>query len=543
MSPNAPTLDTPTLAWTGERMVPHLADAATELFHWQRYLYFRPWYEEKNVIDAASGEGYGTAYAASFAKKATGIDIGADAVAHARRKYNEAKFELKDVCAADYSSADLVVSFETIEHLPDPSQFLKALSACQGQIVISTPNRNTHSPGNKLGDKPFNQFHTIEWTPGEFAELIRSEFPDRQVRFLSQEARWPGLIREGLDENAMYTIAVIGEGELPKWPRLGIAMPTRNASLAQEAILSFTKYYPGEIEFAVVANGCDKTNLDRLRQLGNELPYIVHLIEESENIGYGRGANKGLDFLWQEGWFDYFSVTNDDVYPSVDCLPQMVAAFDELIKAGQKPGLVGPVTNEISGNQRIDIGSYANVAEMQERARIWHLSHHSGATAAQQVRGLFFLVHPDCFSAVGGFDPRFGIGNFEDDDYNVRCIQAGFSLWIIDGAFLHHAGSSTFKELKIDYTKNIERNLGLILEKWRSPSFEDLWNLPVREENIYISLTAKPVESGIVVNINGEPVDLIHQASDMEFVAYVYGKLNSQPRETRLKLLEALTAA
>jgi hypothetical protein len=32
------------LPWTGERMIPHEADPATELFHWQRYLFFRPWY-------------------------------------------------------------------------------------------------------------------------------------------------------------------------------------------------------------------------------------------------------------------------------------------------------------------------------------------------------------------------------------------------------------------------------------------------------------------------------------------------------------------
>ena len=37
-------------------MIPHEADPATVLFHWQRYLYFRPWYVGKKVIDAASGE-------------------------------------------------------------------------------------------------------------------------------------------------------------------------------------------------------------------------------------------------------------------------------------------------------------------------------------------------------------------------------------------------------------------------------------------------------------------------------------------------------
>lgn len=543
MSAIALTPESPTLAWTGERMIPNLADPATELFHWQRYLYFRPWYTDKRVVDAASGEGYGTAYAATFAAEATGIDIGADAVAHARKKYDYAKFQLKDVCEADYSNADLVTSFETIEHLPDPSQFLKALGACQGSIVISTPNRNTHSPGNKLGDKPFNQFHTIEWTPSEFAELIRTEFPDRQVRFLSQEGRWPGLIREGLDEDAMYTIAVIGDEELPSWPRVGIAIPTRSAALTQDAILGMTKFYPGEIEFAVVANGCDDENLNKLRQLQSELPYVVHLIEEPENIGYGRGANRGLELLWQEGWFDFFGVSNDDVIPSVDFLPQMVSAFTELEKLGHKPGAMGPVTNEISGGQRVDIGSYRNLAEMQDRARLWSKEHHSGATQTVQIRGLFLLIHPDCLSEVGGFDPRFGIGNFEDDDYNLRCAQAGYSLWTVDGAFLHHMGSSTFKELKIDYSLNMERNMALILEKWGVATFEELWALAPSNLNVYVPLTAQTQSSGRAVTINGEKVDLVNQASNMEFAAYVMHQLKCQDRSVRLRVIEALEAA
>jgi GT2 family glycosyltransferase/SAM-dependent methyltransferase len=543
MSVIANTPPSPTLAWTGERMIPNQADPATELFHWQRYLYFRSWYADKRVIDAASGEGYGTAYAATFAAEATGYDIGADAVAHSRKKYDYAKFALKDVCEVDYSQADLVVSFETIEHLPEPNKFLEAVKACKGMIVISTPNRKTHSPGNRLEDKPFNQFHTIEWTPSEFSDLILSQFPNRQVRFLSQEGRWPGLIREGLDDDAMYTIAVIGDEELPTWPRLGISIPTRNASRTQDAVLGFTKFYPGEIEFAIVANGCDETNLQQLRNLKRDIPHIVHLVESEENLGYGMGANRGLDELWQEANFDLYGISNDDVYPSIDFMPQLIAAYKELLDLGHKPGIIGPVTNEISGAQKVDIGNYATLEEMQDRARLWSKDHHSSATQADQVRGLFMLVTPECLSEVGGFDPRFGVGNFEDDDYNLRCRQAGYSLWYVDGAFLHHMGSSTFRELGIDYSLNIDRNLSLILEKWGATEFGEMWDQPVEGKNVYVPLTAKPSTSGLTIKINGEQVDLICQASDMEFAAYVMQQLNGKDRDARFAIVEALKAA
>ena len=531
------------LAWTGERMIPHRSDPATELFHWQRYLYFRPWYADAKVVDAASGEGYGANYAATFAASVRGIDSAGDAIRHAAQKYESANFEIKDVCDADFSDADLVISFETIEHLTEPARLLDALKTCKGRIVISTPNRKYHSPDNHLQDRPLNEFHQIEWTPSEFSDLIISHFPTRQVRFLSQEARWPGLIREGLDDDAMYTIAVIGEGDLPTWQRLGIAIPTRNASLTRSAVLEFTKYYPGEIEFAIVANAPEATELDAMRNLQSEIPHIVHLIEEPTNLGFGRGANRGLEFLAQEAWFDAFAVSNDDVTPSIDFLPQMATAFLELDQRELKPGILGCVTNEINGTQKVDIGAYRNLQEMHDLAQNWSRQHHSAASQVSRVRGLFMLISPDCLSDIGGFDPRFGIGNFEDDDYCLRAANAGHSIWQVDGAFLHHIGSSTFRQLGVNYERSIERNLGLILAKWNVATYEALWSLGQDDSSPFIPLTAKSHSSGFEVAIEGQKVDLIHQASDIEFAAYVMQSLRTQHREARRAVIQALMAA
>lgn len=543
----AHAIESPTpLAFTGERMVPHASDIATELFHWQRYLYFRPWYEGKMVVDAASGEGYGTNYAANFAAKAIGIELASDAIAHAKAKYPKPKFVKGDVCSYDYSKADLVISFETIEHLEDPTAFLKAVSACRGDIAISTPNRNTHSPGNALEDKPLNPFHTIEWTPTEFAELVKENFKGRTVRFLSQQGIWPGTIREGLSDDAMYVIAIIGDAELPCWPKLGISVPTFNGSgRCREMVVGMTRYYPGELEFAIVNNGSNPGEAAALEQLQRDFPAHVHLINLAQNVGYGLGTNVGLDYLWQEGWFDYFCVSNDDVLPAVDCLPQLVSAMQELEANDVKPGVIGPVTNSISGQQLVDIGNYSNYAEMIDCAEAWHSEHHSVGTQVSQLRGLFMLIHPDCLNTVGGFDPRFGIGNFEDDDHNLRCRLSGFSLWIAEGAFLHHAGSSTFGEMQIDYNANIQRNLQLICEKWGFADFNEFLTLeeaPAGSE-LFVPLTATIEPSGYVITIGSEPVDLIRQASDVEFAAYIHNRMQGKPREARLALIEVLERA
>jgi SAM-dependent methyltransferase len=72
----------------------------------------------------------------------------------------------------------VVVSFETIEHLADPSQFLaecKRLLRPGGLFIGSTPNREIHrwyAP---------NPFHTHEFFPWEFMGLVKQFFIDCRV--------------------------------------------------------------------------------------------------------------------------------------------------------------------------------------------------------------------------------------------------------------------------------------------------------------------------------------------------------------------------
>lgn len=534
---------TPTLAWTGERMIPFVSDYATQATHWQRYLYFRPWYEGAKVIDAAGGEGYGADFASIFAESATGVDISEEAVAHAQAAYPHASFFTSDACAYDYSSADLVTSFETIEHLPDPSAFLQALKSCTGRIIISTPNRKLYDPNAKLGDKPTNPYHTIEWTAEEFADLIKSEFPDRQVRFLSQTAVLPGRLYEGLDTNAWFTIAVIGDGELPKWPKLGIAMPTvNNAQMGIESISAFMTYYPGEIEFAVVLNGTDPAERAKWTEFANALPHVVTLTQSPTNLGYGQGANRGLEYLRNKGGFDAYGVSNDDVYPSLGCLCELTFALQNLEQMGQKPGIVGVTSNKIAGKQQVEIGVYQDLPSLMAKANDHLRQNKSTATPWNQIRGLFFLMPEACLDAIGGFDPVFGLGNFEDDDLNVRCKLAGFTNWMVDGAFLYHEGSKTFTDLEIDYDANIQRNMGVFNRKWNLENHFEFLEIASAPEGVslHIPLNAEYVPTHAAI-INGEELDLVEQALDTEFAYWVYSRIREIGPDARAAVLEALS--
>ncbi len=539
-------MSTPTqpLAWTGERMIPFVSDYATQATHWQRYLFFRPWYEDAVVVDAASGEGYGTDFSSIFASKSFGVDVSAEAVSHANQLYPRATFDVDDVCNYDYSKADVVTSFETIEHLPDPEKFLHALKACKGKIIISTPNRKLYDPNAKLGDKPTNPYHTIEWTAEEFAELIQRHFPDRQVRFLSQSTTLPGRLYEGLDTDAWFTIAVIGDGELPQWPKLGFSMPTvNNAQMGIESISAFVTYYPGEVEFAVVLNNTDTANKKLWYDFAAQAPHFLSLLENTENTGYGQGANRGLEHLQAKGGFDAYGVTNDDVYASLGCLGELAHAYNNLKSMDQNPGLLGVVSNKVAGKQQVEIGQYSDLPSLMRKANDYLHAKKSSASPWNQIRGLCFLMSPECLTAIGGFDPVFGLGNFEDDDLCVRSKLAGFTNWVVEGAFLYHEGSKTFAALDIDYEANIARNMHVFNKKWQLENHFEFLEIAKAPKgvslNVPLDATFKPTHA---IVISGENVDLKEQASDTEFAYWVYSVIREKGDDARDRVLKALAA-
>lgn len=162
--------------FTGERMVPEKAGDATFWEHIYRYRFATQYVRHKRVLDIACGEGYGTA--ALFhagAKQVIGIDISADACRHARKKYGiDARTGDALHIPIPSQSIDIIVSFETIEHLGDPAAFLnecKRVLASQGQLIISTPNREIYS---RHGQR--NPFHHNELDITEFTSLLRQRF-------------------------------------------------------------------------------------------------------------------------------------------------------------------------------------------------------------------------------------------------------------------------------------------------------------------------------------------------------------------------------
>jgi len=131
----------------GERYDPVIDNGSSQdgICHINRYLFAKDFITPKDsVLDLACGSGYGTSILASAAKHAYGVDISASAIAYAKR-YNlndNTSFQKSDLFS-NRISADVVVSFETIEHIPDDFNLIvDCLIGCAKRILIgSVPYR------------------------------------------------------------------------------------------------------------------------------------------------------------------------------------------------------------------------------------------------------------------------------------------------------------------------------------------------------------------------------------------------------------------
>ncbi|MFO1045208.1 MAG: glycosyltransferase [Planctomycetaceae bacterium] len=383
------------------------------------------------------------------------------------------------------ATLDAIVCADVLEHLRHPGQLLKRCQqwlAPGGCLIASLPNVQHHSvvaglldgnltyePAGLLDEdhvrlftrreieKLFfrSGFRISEWTivPGEgFAEWERSG--------KSTEIRIGGLQIKGLDRDQAESffvyqylvraepVAVTNDG------LTSIILVTCNQLNYTRQCVESLRFRTGEpIEIIAVDNGSTDGTVAYFESQPD-----VTLIVNRENRGFPAAVNQGLSVASGR----QVVLLNNDTILTTGWLRRML----DTLQTDPSIGLVGPMTNAISGPQQIDV-SYRNLASLDGFA--WdHGGRHAGKCFdLDRLVGFCLLIRREVIDTIGLFDERFGLGNFEDDDYCRRARQAGFRTVVATSSFVHHFGSVTFKASNVDFGALLRENERKFVEKWR----------------------------------------------------------------------------
>ena len=190
------------LEFTGERFTP---ECVREIWyeHYHRYAFAKRLALGKDVLDAACGEGYGSNMIVEEAKSVIGLDIDSTTIKHAKNKYKSRKLTFVEGSCSDLpfeeNSFDMVISFETLEHLEQQQKMLAEFNRVlksDGILIISTPDKKHYSDATGF----VNEFHVKELYKDEFKQLI-SHFWSQQVWY--SQAMTFNSVMEKLDSNQM----------------------------------------------------------------------------------------------------------------------------------------------------------------------------------------------------------------------------------------------------------------------------------------------------------------------------------------------------
>ena len=195
----------------------------------------------------------------------------------------------------------------------------------------------------------------------------------------------------------------------------------------------------------------DKSNdPDSVKFLSDIEDKNIKIIRNGQNLGWVKSVNRGL----AESSAEYVCVMNNDTLVTDGWLDEMIAV------AEKEPdiGLVNPVWEK---PDNISIEKFAN-----------GLRRHLGKyIETDWVRGFCFLIKREVINRIGGLDEAYSPGYYDDCDYSVRALRAGFRPVRAKASYVYHYQNATHKTaLKkegMDYL--LVKHKELFYERWGRP--------------------------------------------------------------------------
>ncbi|EQM70301.1 hypothetical protein L682_10075 [Aquipseudomonas alcaligenes OT 69] len=210
-----------------------------------------------------------------------------------------------------------------------------------------------------------------------------------------------------------------------------------------------------ELEIIVVDNGSHDGTPEFLAQWAAESGHRVIL--NADNRGFSAANNQGLAIATGR----YLVLLNNDTQVT----PGWADALRRHLKHNPGMGLVGPVTNNIGNQAKIDIDY--SPAGMTREANLYTRRHLGEWFPLPTLAFFCVMMRRETYLQVGLLDEAFGCGFFEDDDYCRRVEQAGLFNACAQDAFVHHHLSASFNQMDEHKRKALfERNKAIYENKW-----------------------------------------------------------------------------
>ena len=224
-------------------------------------------------------------------------------------------------------------------------------------------------------------------------------------------------------------------------PSIDVVIPVYNAPvLTKRCIDSVVSYLGESIEHIYIQNDASNTET---REMLDSLPYdITHIHHSIKNQGFGASVNDAIS----RSSASYILVLNSDTEINGNILPPLC----EAMSVDSQLAVVIPASNDYIGE---DFTRY--------------LRQQGSCIRTHRLRGYAFLIRRNIFKEIGGFDPIFGRGYYEDIDLGRRIYERNWCIGVYPDSLIYHKGGGSFGRGSA-YRKLKRRNRALYFSRYPS---------------------------------------------------------------------------
>ncbi len=261
--------------------------------------------------------------------------------------------------------------------------------------------------------------------------------------------------RKGTPENAAPIVAI------------DIVVPVYDASAdlrrCVESVLAHTR---GDYRLLLIDDASrESATADYLGQLrARSLPQLVLLANE-RNLGFTLTANRGMETARDAA--DVVLLNSDAIVTS-----GWLEALARCVHSDPAIGTATPFSNnaEICSLPRFcENNAWPAGRDPEPLARALRLAAVPVYPDLPTGVGFCMYIRREALDAIGAFDPVFGLGYGEENDFCMRAAAAGYRNVLCDDAFVLHMGGSSFGDKRRELA---QRNGAILLE--RHPTYNAL---------------------------------------------------------------------
>jgi|GEM_PF-404064 len=273
---------------------------------------------------------------------------------------------------------------------------------------------------------------------------------------------------------------------------VSIVILTFNAlEYTRQCIESIQQNTSVEHEIVFVDNASTDGTVEYLGKLVEENA-SYKLIANEQNRGFAAGNNQGVAAASGK----YVLLLNNDVLVSAGWLEGLLDG----LTASDQIGVIGPITNHISGRQMLTKVPYQDTAEFPSFAARVRKQNKGKITPRRRIAGFAMLLSKQLYTELEGFDETFGNGNFEDDDFCLRIREKGYAVMVDEGTYIHHFGSRTFIANEMNYAESLREKGSMFTEKWPEVDYKEL----LEQETSLVELHDQQVDEATSLLTHGK---------------------------------------